>query len=132
MGILNEEFNELVRPSAKTPGFTLGNLDEWLREHLYSTDFKEPEEEEESMDMFWVKLMGCLKQMMYVSGETAEPSQETTGMVEEIVRQQVIEMVCDTGSISLDLCPGELQRSSRPGMHETFVLLPRSLQENLC
>lgn len=32
--------------------------------------------------------------MMYVSGETAEPSHETTGMVEEIVRQQVIEMVC--------------------------------------
>lgn len=31
--------------------------------------------------------------MMYVSGETAEPSPETTGMVEEIVRQQVIEMV---------------------------------------
>ena len=32
-------------------------------------------------------------QMMYVSGETGEPSPETTGMVEEIVRQQVIEMV---------------------------------------
>lgn len=31
--------------------------------------------------------------MMYVSGETAEPSTETTGMVEEIVRQQVIEML---------------------------------------
>lgn len=33
-------------------------------------------------------------QMMYVSGETAEASAETTGMIEEIVRQQVIEMVC--------------------------------------
>jgi transcription initiation protein SPT3 len=32
--------------------------------------------------------------MMYVSGETAEASAETTGMIEEIVRQQVIEMVC--------------------------------------
>jgi len=31
--------------------------------------------------------------MMYVSGETVEPSTATTGMVEEIVRQQVIEMV---------------------------------------
>jgi hypothetical protein len=31
---------------------------------------------------------------MYVSGETAEASSETTGMIEEIVRQQVIEMVC--------------------------------------
>jgi hypothetical protein len=34
------------------------------------------------------------QKMMYVSGETGEPSPETTGMVEEIVRQQVIEMVC--------------------------------------
>jgi hypothetical protein len=33
------------------------------------------------------------RQMMYVSGETAEASAETTGMIEEIVRQQVIEMV---------------------------------------
>jgi hypothetical protein len=32
-------------------------------------------------------------QMMYVSGETGEPSAETTGMIEEIVRQQVIEIV---------------------------------------
>ena len=31
--------------------------------------------------------------MMFVSGETAEPSAETTGMIEELVRQQVIEMV---------------------------------------
>lgn len=38
--------------------------------------------------------------MMYVSGETAEASSETTGMIEEIVRQQVIEMVCD---ICLDM-----------------------------
>lgn len=29
---------------------------------------------------------------MFVSGETAEPSPETTGMIEEIVRQQVVEM----------------------------------------
>lgn len=32
-------------------------------------------------------------QMMYVSGETGEPSVETTGIIEEIVRQQVIEIV---------------------------------------
>jgi transcription initiation protein SPT3 len=35
-----------------------------------------------------------IQQMMYVSGEIAEASAETTGMIEEIVRQQVIEMVC--------------------------------------
>lgn len=30
---------------------------------------------------------------MFVSGETGEPSSETTGIIEEIVRGQVIEMV---------------------------------------
>ena len=34
-----------------------------------------------------------VQQMMYVSGETAEASSETTRMIEEIVRQQVIEML---------------------------------------
>ena len=33
------------------------------------------------------------EQMMFVSGETAEPSTETTSLIEEIVREQVIEMV---------------------------------------
>lgn len=33
-------------------------------------------------------------QMMFVSGETAEPSVETTTLIEEITRQQVLEMVC--------------------------------------
>ena len=31
--------------------------------------------------------------MMFVSGEAGEPSPETTGIIEEIVRQQVIEIV---------------------------------------
>lgn len=39
------------------------------------------------------RLMTWFAQMMFVSGETAEPSTETTGMIEELVRQQVIEMV---------------------------------------
>lgn len=34
-----------------------------------------------------------IQQMMYVSGETGEPSVETTGIIEDIVRQQVIELV---------------------------------------
>ncbi|KAL1989654.1 hypothetical protein VTN49DRAFT_6851 [Thermomyces lanuginosus] len=34
-----------------------------------------------------------IQQMMFVSGETAEPSTETTTLIEEIVRQQVIEML---------------------------------------
>lgn len=48
---------------------------------------------EESMEGFGMRLNAVLEQMMYVSGETAEASAETTGMIEEIVRQQVIEMV---------------------------------------
>lgn len=36
---------------------------------------------------------GIAFQMMFVSGETAEPSIETTTLIEEIVRQQVIEIV---------------------------------------
>lgn len=31
--------------------------------------------------------------MMFVSGETGEPSAETTSIIEEIVRQQVVEIV---------------------------------------
>jgi len=42
--------------------------------------------------------------MMYVSGETAEASSETTGMIEEIVRQQVIEMVCNSKLVLLIRC----------------------------
>ncbi|TGZ83097.1 TFIID-18kDa-domain-containing protein [Ascodesmis nigricans] len=34
-----------------------------------------------------------IQQMMFVSGETGEPSPETTGIIEEIVRGQVIEML---------------------------------------
>lgn len=34
-----------------------------------------------------------LYQMMYVSGETAEPPVETTSIIEDIVRQQVVELV---------------------------------------
>lgn len=34
-----------------------------------------------------------MKQMMYVSGETGEPSVDTTGIIEDIVRAQVIELV---------------------------------------
>ncbi|KAH9891417.1 TFIID-18kDa-domain-containing protein [Xylariomycetidae sp. FL2044] len=34
-----------------------------------------------------------IQQMMYVSGETGEPSVETTAMIEEITRQQVVEML---------------------------------------
>jgi transcription initiation protein SPT3 len=37
--------------------------------------------------------------MMFVSGETAEPSPETTTLIEDITRQQVVEIVSTTNSI---------------------------------
>jgi hypothetical protein len=100
MDLFNEEFAKLMRPSVKKTRVNLGLLERRidfleriLRERPFAIDFDNPDQEEESMDIFQIKLIGHLKQMMYVSGETAEPSHETTGMVEEIVRQQVIEMV---------------------------------------
>ncbi|ATY59275.1 SAGA-like transcriptional regulatory complex subunit Spt3, putative [Cordyceps militaris CM01] len=38
-------------------------------------------------------LIDTFGQMMYVSGETGEPSVETTSIIEDIVRQQVIELL---------------------------------------
>ena len=48
---------------------------------------------EETTQAFQQRFTYVLQQMMFVSGETAEASAETTSMIEEIVRQQVIEMV---------------------------------------
>ena len=42
--------------------------------------------------------------MMYVSGETAEPSTETTGIIEDIVRQQVVEIVSSTFFFADSFC----------------------------
>jgi hypothetical protein len=50
-------------------------------------------EDTETMEDFRIRLTDAIQQMMFVSGETAEPSVETTTLIEEIVRQQVIEMV---------------------------------------
>lgn len=49
-------------------------------------------------------LTELFRQMMFVSGETAEPSADTTGMIEEIVRQQVIEMVRSLSLLSKVSC----------------------------
>ena len=50
-------------------------------------------QDEETWEDWVQRLTELIEQMMFVSGETAEPSPDTTGMIEEIVRQQVIEMV---------------------------------------
>lgn len=49
------------------------------------------------------ELTSCYEQMMFVSGETAEPSTETTGLIEDIVRQQVVEMVSAQPLVTIDL-----------------------------
>ena len=42
----------------------------------------------------WRLLMDdMITQMMFVSGEEAEPSVQTTTIIEEIVREQVVELV---------------------------------------
>ena len=48
--------------------------------------------EQETLRGWRTKLMEDL-QMMFVSGETGEPTAETTGIIEQIVREQVIEIV---------------------------------------
>ena len=53
----------------------------------------------ESKEDFRQRLIYILGQMMFVSGETAEPGPETTWMIEEIVREQVVEMA------SSSFCP---------------------------
>lgn len=53
-------------------------------------------DDEETKEEFKQRLIHVIGQMMFVSGEQAEPSAETTWMIEEIVREQVLEMVCCT------------------------------------
>ncbi|TAQ91023.1 hypothetical protein B7494_g620 [Chlorociboria aeruginascens] len=59
------------------------------RDAIKTAEIKEKRGQKEFKEM----LNFFTRQMMYVSGETAEASGETTGMIEEIVRQQVIEML---------------------------------------
>lgn len=51
------------------------------------------DELDESWHEFMDRFVNTIRQMMYVSGETAEPPVETTSIIEDIVRQQVIELV---------------------------------------
>ena len=46
-----------------------------------------------SEEEFKANMRSAICQMMFVSGETGEPSTETTTMIEGIVQQQVVEMV---------------------------------------
>ena len=58
----------------------------------------------EPMSDWRIRLTKALHQMMFVSGETAEASAETTAMIEEIVHTQVIEMVSDNTGREFKAC----------------------------
>lgn len=70
-------------------------LEPSLESALSESDTTE-DDDSETMEDFKARLIDWIVQMMFVSGETAEPepSPETTWMIEEIVREQVLEMVC--------------------------------------
>lgn len=64
-------------------------------------DISAPLPEEEIAEGYKrIVLMPALQQMMFVAGETGEPSSETTTLIEQIVHEQVIEMV----SLSISVC----------------------------
>ncbi|KAK2810074.1 hypothetical protein FQN50_003268 [Emmonsiellopsis sp. PD_5] len=56
--------------------------------------------DDETQEQWKLRLTNIFRQMMFVSGETAEPSAETTTLIEEIVRQQVIEMLSRSTALS--------------------------------
>lgn len=59
-----------------------------------SEDDLGPFSKEERMNGFKeFVLIPEIEQMMFVAGETGEPSAESTALVEEIVHEQVVEMV---------------------------------------
>lgn len=51
------------------------------------------------MEVEFHRLINHVHQMMFVSGETADVTPETTSMIESIVQQQVMEMVCLSKSL---------------------------------
>ncbi|KAJ5676846.1 transcription initiation factor IID 18kD subunit-domain-containing protein [Penicillium maclennaniae] len=57
------------------------------------TETVELRENYETELIFKWTLTDLIRQMMFVSGETAEPSIESTTLIEDITRQQVIEIV---------------------------------------
>lgn len=79
----NDSLDRLDRVSLPETAITVHN----------DEDIDQDPEDIETMSEFRTRFAYIIHQMMFVSGETAEPSVETTTLIEEIVRQQVIEMV---------------------------------------
>ncbi|PLB34141.1 transcriptional regulator SPT3 [Aspergillus candidus] len=59
-----------------------------------------PQEPRDPEEIFRATLTNLLHQMMFVSGETAEPAVDTTTLIEEIVRQQVVEILARSTALA--------------------------------
>lgn len=88
---LLEGLTKLAEPTGEADIFYIPPPSEPVHPHFSKPQIEDADDESE--ESFKERLTECFKQMMFVSGETAEPSAETTGMIEELVKQQVIEMV---------------------------------------
>jgi hypothetical protein len=86
----DESTSEEDAPDAKSVriGVHAGNTEKTSKSQGV-VDIKKNHTHEGRFDL----LTNSIKKMMFVSGETAEPSPETTTLIEEITRQQVIEIV---------------------------------------
>ena len=82
-----------VDNSAVTSSGSLVSTPVATSEDLGDTETVELRENYETELMFKWTLTDLIRQMMFVSGETAEPSIESTTLIEDITRQQVIEIV---------------------------------------
>jgi hypothetical protein len=89
--------NQPLLPGSMSAAFAMKGLSyephSGVRDFLASASTATNPNDSETPEEFKERLTYSIEQMMFVSGETAEASPETTGMIEEIVRAQVIEMV---------------------------------------
>jgi hypothetical protein len=89
--------NQPLLPGSMSAAFAMKGpsheLHSGVHNLLASASMATNPDDSETPEEFKERLTYSIEQMMFVSGETAEASPETTGMIEEIVRAQVIEMV---------------------------------------
>jgi hypothetical protein len=89
--------NQPLLPGSTSAAFAVKGLSHELHSGVHnllaSASTATNPDDSETPEEFKERLTYSIEQMMFVSGETAEASPETTGMIEEIVRAQVIEMV---------------------------------------
>ncbi|KAI9847618.1 MAG: Transcription initiation protein spt3 [Sclerophora amabilis] len=86
----------LPSPQSHSPSGSISpsHPDYHPQSHPHSVSYDDSDlEDDETLEEWKVRFAELIEQMMFVSGEIVEPSAESLYMIEEIVRQQVIEMV---------------------------------------